>query len=698
MDPAAGVQRVSSSGDEGQLPKKAATKKGPLAQVASIFSTFTLSDPPPSAKSSREQVVSPRRRESAVPVSPRQEAQEPIGHIVEELLSNPSKQKSEEKLKGLSSEMRHRVRRQLEELIKQSEEKPKVHPAYPSSKPPETRNRSSSLEALQRLFSPPRVREMASPPKVRPTSPPRKDEKEKRPLSPVRERELNPPPRNVISPRREARAMSPPAQRRATQEKELQRPLSPPRARVVEPRRLHLSEVTAEQMSRAQELLRYMDALKVEKRKLLLRAAIEANTCNPRARKGEEVPLWPLLCLANESIIATHELFEIIQSSLAKKREHPISVERVESYLRFCCQWVQSNLQTKLFPVAQPYLLEIARLAKLHESLSCKALADRVLEACQEPPLPIAKQTLERSTSVSSYEFSMILDQITNGSLDKSYVAQAELVSLDLFLKLKALFQAMNPHDLIEKWPTKKNKSAVAFTNFFNGFNGFLLDTLLQKNFDAHKRACIVKFFVHVAFQSLFLGDLTTPMMIIAALDNVAVKKLQTTLKLLDKDHFDGTFLRSVQSGEEIPAAMTTLEAIAFLMRSFDPGSSWKKVRALQTLFQERNSFYIPYVPLIFSDLFAIGENNPKVLERDNCYNLEKLQLLQQKTAALFACRDLPLPAKISHEIYQTDLFLKVITENSQDASLLYAHLLVDDEARYQQAKIREVEDSANGS
>lgn len=690
------VQRASSGGDEGQLPKKTATKKGPFAQVASIFSNLALSDPMPSAKNSREQVVSPRRRESAVPLSPRQEGQEPIGHLLEELLSNPSRQRREEKVKGLPSEMRHRLKKQLEELVKPQEEKPKVTPAYPASKPVETRNRSSSLETLQRFFSPPRVREMASPPKVRPTSPPRKDEKEKRPLSPYRERELNPPPRNVISPRREGRATSPPAQRRTTQEKELQRPLSPPRARVVEPRRLHLSEVTAEQISRAQELLHYMELLKVEKRKLVLRASLEANNCNTRARKGEEVPLWPLLCLANEQIIATGELFDIMQHSLAKKREQPISQERVESYLKFSCMWVQTNQQTKLFPIALPYLLEIARLAKLHESPNCKALADKLLEACQEPPLPLPKQTLERSISVSRYEFSLILDQISNGALDKSYVAQAELVSHDLFLKLKELFQAMNPHDLIEKWPTKKNRSANAFTNFFNGFNGFILDTLLQKSLNAPKRACIVKFFVHVAFQSLFLGDLTTPMMIIAALDNVATKKLQTALTLLNTDHFDTNFLRSGQSVEEIPAAMTTLEAIGFLMRCFDPGSSWKKVRALQAAFQERNCFYIPYVPLIFSDLFAIGENNPKVLERDNCYNIEKLQLLHQKTSALFACRDLPLPAKISHEIYQTDLFLKVITEDSLDANLLYAHVLVDDEARYQQAKAREEEDSAN--
>lgn len=688
-----------------QSQRKSAPKLGPIDTVVSLFSNLGASDQATAPK--RDRTFSPPRQpEIERPLSPIREGQDPVGRTIERLLALPTQQEREKRFRELDSETRRNVRKKLKELVK-DDEPPKPAPTSPTPKQATIRERPTSLDKFSlRLFSPPRVREsVTSPPRTRATSPTpsqknvRRDDKEKQPLSPHRQRELSPPLKQTVSPRKSQRPTSPTPDERiaglrqrsssqATVEP-IARPQSPPKARIVEPPRVYKSDLSTEQLSRAKELLQYYAALKVDSRKRALLSAIEANNYDPKAKRGEEKPVWDLLALANESVIPTNELFEIIQKSLAKPREEEIQAKRVKSYLNFSLTWLAANKQTKLFEKALPYLAEIARLALLHSDAECKALAERLQVAVTAPLELLVRQPLSRTSSVSNHEFEMIIKEITSGSIDKPFEALADLVSLDLFFQLKQLYQAMNAHDLMEKWPAKKNKPAIKFINFFNAFSGFIIDTLLQKNLTSHQRACIIKFFVHVAFKSTSLGDLTTPMMVIAALDNTATKKLQAALRLLNNDTFDIGFLRKVQGDDQLlPERVTTLGAIEMLMKSFDPLRNWRKVRNLQAMFQEQKQFFIPYIPLIFSDLEFVGQNSA-IIERENSYNFDKLQQYHDKTAQLFACRDMPVPGRITLEAFQTDLFVKVIKESSDETKFVYPNMLADDDARYKEALAR---------
>lgn len=707
-----------------------------------------------------DRVISPRRAASHDPVLPvdsglitipghtsyRQDALEPIHHFLEALLKSHSLHWCEEQLRKCNSENRRKIKHQLEGLLKR-EAKPSsptregpesvVSPkredtAYPPPKQSFTRDRSRSLEKIRGLFFSKSAERMISPERKAVLSPKKEraisPNSKERPISPNREMELNPPrdSKHAISPRRQ-RPTSPSREERditglkerpssartkeheskahievaRVKEKAFQAPidrqLSPPRARIVEPLRLYKSELDSAQLKRVAELVKIIEKIQADQKNRYLLHAIEVNSCTPHAKKGEEVvPLWELLALSNESVISSEKLFGLIQATLRKKRAEPIAAKRLESYLKFCLEWVQVNQQTKLYSIALPYLKEIAQHGTAHTSSEAKVLAGKLEERFALLTAPLKRLPLERSDSVSKFEFKALLNQVTSGELNKPYEAQAELLSIDLYLQLRQIFKAITMHDLIQnKWDTKFGKSVVVYTDFFNKFAEFIADSLLQKGLDAHKRACIVKLFVHVAFKSASFGDMTTPMMIVTALSFAALDRLKTMKRLLDKDQFDLHFLRETQPGGQFAETVSTNGAFEILKETFTAVHNSIKLRNLQAHLQKGNSCVITYLPLVQGDLTRI-EENAKVKEAENCYNFDKLRMIQEKIQVALFSKDKPAHGKICYELFETDLFLRVFKDVEPDEGqehFTYPNSL-SDEARYDIATLLEKTDA----
>jgi len=598
----------------------------------------------------REHVTSPRRMQK--PLAKQiddttnqltQLALQEMNWSLEKCLNHPSFEQVESHLWRMRPKKRIEIKALLQELLEPKPIEPPP-PAERATSPTAARTRASSisslfnpfsvtnprrdsestLDKLQHLFSSkPKPKASNEPP--RPLSPP---PRLRRPTSPKHDEELDQPPHHSVSPRK---FKSPPRMRKIpiVEEKEPTdtRPQSPKRTRLPDPLQLKLSDLNAQQVERARELLRLLSDMRVKQKDLDLLHGIERNR---RLSPRDEPPIYLTDCLllTNESIIPTEKLFQLLFTRLTEKRKVDLSQDRVRAMLDFCTRWVQVNRHTTLFAKGAKALTEIAEAMQIHDSFAVRKEASKLMQALNDVTI-VSKKTVARSEeSISGQMHFPDLMGHNKASPVKEYV---EIISLDLLLYVKRLISQVKIWDFIKKWPTPP-ASLTAYTEFFNSFADFVADTILKEP-DLQKRLSIVKFFLYIAEKSLQLGDLTSSASIFTGLNYAPIERLKVMKKLLEKDLCWKIY-------QELEEAFTNAKNFVHLRNLqyllFDPTLVNTKppkeplpeiMRNMPALKNQKVAFFTPYMMLITKDLVGLEENVPKVIEREDelHFNYEKL-------------------------------------------------------------------------
>lgn len=336
-------------------------------------------------------------------------------------------------------------------------------------------------------------------------------------------------------------------------------------------------------------------------------------------RRSQKVILG--LCLANESVIDTRLLFELLVERVVARMVEKKSGFVLVSLYAFVYEWLNANRHTELFVKAQPSLQALCELADLGDYLKVKSICEKIkiLITQELPPLnPIPLQTVTRS-------FDDLLSELRIGSLGVDAVTQ---VSWDLTLHQWQLICRLSEHDFIKsKWGHASGRALFKFVEFQNTFNDFIHDKILQeKTFEA--RIGLVKFFLQVANACLEHADFTSSFVIYQALN--------------------GNPLLGRLSDVSFDAILNRLSSLFMLS-----GKSHPLLRA--ELSKWSDLFHIYYMPLINFDIEMIdsGTIPTAVMGKLEVYNFEKLTAIQTSISKALFVQQLPFP-RDSH--YHTDL------------------------------------------
>lgn len=343
-------------------------------------------------------------------------------------------------------------------------------------------------------------------------------------------------------------------------------------------------------------------------------------------RRSQKVILG--LCLANESVIDTHTLFELLVDRVAKRMLEKKSGFALVSLYAFVYEWLNANRHTELFAKALPSLQALCELADLGEYLKVKSICEKIKSLITHEsrplntmPLPIPLQPVTRS-------FEKLLNELQMGAPADDAIRQ---VSWDLTLHQWQLICGISEHDFIKsKWGHVSGSGLRRFVDFQNTIDDFIHDKILQEStFEA--RICLVKFFLQVANDCLEHADFTSSFAIYQALNgNALLNRLSDTIY------------------DDILNRLRSLFTLS--------GRSYPLLRA--ELAKWSDHFHIHYMPLVNFDIEMLdsGSTSTAVMGKLEVYNYEKLTAIQTFISKALFVQQLPFP-KERH--YHTDLVSK---------------------------------------
>lgn len=314
---------------------------------------------------------------------------------------------------------------------------------------------------------------------------------------------------------------------------------------------------------------------------------------------------WQGLFFANECIIKTDKIFQLIVESVLRFSEEKAAATKLSMLVKFCAEWVEHNRYTSLFSLAEPELRKIEKATKEHPEryvlMQHQSLRKALDQKMDPETLIVHVREQPKARSMND-----ILGYVKANASRKKW---AEILARDLHHFVLVHYTSLTPDHLISaKWPGKKHPAMAQYLAYFNGLGDFILESILSEP-AAEKRTQLVKFFIEVAELSFQLRDLTTTYAIFSALYKSSLTRLKKTWEpVLSKPKFSKPY-----------------EQFTGL---FCPASNLKNLRD----YMKTAEMILPYLGMVEKDILPANEMEPVVGPdpTDLSYNFAKLDMIRK--------------------------------------------------------------------